>query len=122
MTEDIDYAVLHVSEGNHEVEAGKQVTFNTQKGFEVIIDKLDKVKIVVAQITHTIEETAKGTQTMVGNVQNISGVAEETAASAQTVAAASEEQSASMHEINHNAESLAKMAEELNVIISKFKL
>ncbi|AJQ28700.1 methyl-accepting chemotaxis protein [Pelosinus fermentans] len=122
MTEDIDYAVLHVSQGNHEVEAGKQVTFNTQKGFEVIIDKLDKVKIVVAQITHTIEETAKGTQTMVGNVQNISGVAEETAASAQTVAAASEEQSASMHEINHNAESLAKMAEELNEIISKFKL
>lgn len=122
MTEDIDYAVLHVSEGNHEVEAGKQVTFNTQKGFEVIIDKLDKVKIVVAQITHTIEETAKGTQTMVGNVQNISGIAEETAASAQTVAAASEEQSASMHEINNNAESLAKMAEELNVIISKFKL
>ncbi len=122
MTEDIDYAVLHISEGNHEVEAGKQVTFNTQKGFEVIIDKLDKVKIVVAQITHTIEEAAKGTQTMVGNVQNISGVAEETAASAQTVAAASEEQSASMHEINHNAESLAKMAEELNVIISKFKL
>ncbi len=122
MTEDIDYAVTHVSEGNREVEAGKQVTFNTQRGFEVIIDKLDKVKIVVAQITHTIEETAKGTQTMVGNVQNISGVAEETAASAQTVAAASEEQSASMHEINHNAESLARMAEELNEIISKFKL
>lgn len=122
MTQDIDYAVLHVSEGNHEVEAGKQVTFNTQKGFKVIIDKLDKVKIVVTQITHAIEETAKGTQTMVGNVQNISGVAEETAASAQTVAAASEEQSASMHEINNNAESLAKMAEELNEIISKFKL
>lgn len=122
MTEDIDYAVLHVSEGNNEVEAGKQVTFNTQKGFEVIIEKLDKVKTVVTQITYTIEETAKGTQTLVGNVQNISAVAEETAASAQTVAAASEEQSASMHEINNNAESLAKMAEELNVIISKFRL
>ncbi|MDF2634268.1 MAG: methyl-accepting chemotaxis sensory transducer [Pelosinus sp.] len=122
MTEDIDDAVLHISEGNNEVEAGKQVTFNTQRGFEVIIEKLDKVKIVVAQITYTIEETAKGTQAMVGNVQNVSAVAEETAASAQTVAAASEEQSASMHEINNNAESLAKMAEELNVIISKFRL
>jgi len=122
MTEDIDDAVLHISEGNNEVEAGKQVTFNTQRGFEVIIEKLDKVKIVVAQITYTIEETARGTQAMVGNVQNVSAVAEETAASAQTVAAASEEQSASMHEINNNAESLAKMAEELNVIISKFRL
>ena len=122
MTEDIDTAVHHVSKGNEEVAAGKQVTLNTQRGFEAIIDKLNKVKVVVNQITHAIEESAKGTQEMVGNVQNISAVAEQTSASAQTVAAASEEQSASMHEINHNAESLAKMAEELNIIISKFKL
>jgi methyl-accepting chemotaxis protein len=122
MTEDIDYAVLHVSKGNDEVEAGKQVAFNTQKGFGTIIEKLNKVKLVVSQITFAIEETAKGTQAMVGNVQNISAVAEQTVASAQTVAAASEEQSSSMHEINNNAESLAKMAEELNMIISKFRL
>jgi methyl-accepting chemotaxis protein len=122
MTGDIDVAVQHVRKGNDEVEAGKQVTFNTQKGFEVIIEKLNKVKTVVGQITAAIDETAKGTQAMVGNIENISAVAEQTSASAQTVAAASEEQSASMHEINHNAESLAKMAEELNLIISKFRL
>ncbi len=122
MTSDIDYAVLHVSKGNDEVEAGKQVAFNTQKGFAIIIEKLNQVKTVVGQITVAIEGTATGTQAMVGNIQNISAVAEQTVASAQTVAAASEEQSASMHEINSNAESLAKMAEELNTIISKFRL
>lgn len=122
MTADIDYAVLHVSKGNDEVEAGKQVAFNTQRGFAVIIEKLNQVKTVVGQITVAIEGTAAGTQAMVGNIQNISAVAEQTVASAQTVAAASEEQSASMHEINSNAESLAKMAEELNTIISKFRL
>lgn len=122
MTSDIDYAVLHVSKGNDEVEAGKQVAFNTQKGFTIIIEKLNQVKTVVGQITVAIEGTATGTQAMVGNIQNISAVAEQTVASAQTVAAASEEQSASMHEINSNAESLAKMAEELNTIISKFRL
>lgn len=122
MTADIDYAVLHVSRGNSEVEAGKQVAFNTQTGFSVIIEKLNKVRTVVGQITVAIEETATGTQAMVGNIQNISAVAEQTVAGAQTVAAASQEQSASMHEINSNAESLAKMAEELNTIISKFRL
>ncbi len=122
MTSDIDYAVLHVSKGNDEVEAGKQVAFNTQKGFAIIIEKLNQVKTVVGQITVAIEGTATGTQAMVANIQNISAVAEQTVASAQTVAAASEEQSASMHEINSNAESLAKMAEELNTIISKFRL
>lgn len=122
MTSDIDYAVLHVSRGNSEVEAGKQVAFSTQTGFSVIIEKLNKVRTVVGQITVAIEETATGTQAMVGNIQNISAVAEQTVAGAQTVAAASQEQSASMHEINSNAESLAKMAEELNTIISKFRL
>lgn len=122
MTEDIDVAVHHVSKGNDEVAEGKQVTLNTQRGFEVIIEKLNTVRTVVRQITCAIEEAARGTQAIVGNVQNISAVAEQTTASVETVAAASQEQSASMHEINHNAESLAKMAEELNLIISKFKL
>lgn len=122
MTEDIDVAVQHVSKGNDEVAAGKQVAANAQRGFEAIIEKLNTVKTVVSQITYAVEESAKGTQAIVGNVQNISAVAEQTTASAETVAAAAQEQSASMHEINNNAESLAKMAEELNSIISKFKL
>jgi methyl-accepting chemotaxis protein len=74
------------------------------------------------QITHAVEETAKGMQAIVANVQNISSVSEKTNASTQTVAAAAEEQNASLSEISSSAEALAELATALNETIRKFRV
>lgn len=122
MTAEIQFAVSVVAKANAEVVAGKQATDETQQGFEVIIGKLNQVKIGIGQISHAVEETAHGMQSVVNNVQNISTVAQQTSANTQTVAASAEEQSASLHEVSSGSEALAKMATELNAITARFKM
>ena len=122
MTGDIEFSVNVVGKASTEVEAGKAVALETEKGFIDIVDKLGQVQEGMEQITKAVEESAKGMQMIVSNVQNISAVAEETNASTQTAAAASEEQNASLSEVAGSAEALAKMATELNEIIRKFRV
>ncbi|MEG6584353.1 methyl-accepting chemotaxis protein [Dendrosporobacter sp. 1207_IL3150] len=122
MGSEIAFAVDTVERANNEVSKGKSSATDTQKGFESIIATLGTVKNGIEQIAVAIDETAKGTQAMVGSVQNISKIAEETSGNSQTVAATVEEQSASMHEISSNADSLAKLATELNGIVRQFKV
>jgi len=122
MTQDIDTSVNSVVKANTEVEAGKVVIAETEKGFKNIADRLGQVQAGIVQIAQAVEETAKGMQSVVSSVQNISAVAEETAASTQTLAAGAEEQNASLNEVNSNSEALAKMATELNANILKFKI
>jgi len=122
MTTDIEFSVNVVTKANAEVASGKVAASDAAKGFEMIVNKLGNVQTGMGQITHAVEETAKGMQAMVANVQNISAVSEETSASTQTVAAAAQEQNASLHEVTTSAEALAEMATELNGTIQKFRV
>lgn len=122
MGNEISFAVDSADKARREVAKGKDTTLSTQQGFEAIIHKLDTVKAGIGQIATAVNETAKGTQSMVASIQNISAVAQQSAANAETVAASSEEQTASMHEINANADTLAKSATALHDIVQKFKI
>lgn len=122
MSNEITFAVTIADRARQEVSKGKDAAVTTQKGFESIIEKLDSVRSGIEQIAAAVNQTAKGTQSMVAGIQNISAVAEQSAANAQTVAASSEEQTASMHEVNGNADTLAKSAAELHDIVQKFKV
>ena len=122
MTADIQTSVNVVGQANTEVIAGKSAVAETQREFQAIMDKLGQVGSGIAQISQAVDETAKGMESVVGNVQNISAVAEETSASSQTVAASAEEQSASLHEVDAGAAALAKMAMELNDVTARFRL
>lgn len=59
---------------------------------------------------------------MVESFQLISEVAGSSASGAKEVSGAAEEQLASMEEITASANSLSKMAEELQMLIGKFKI
>ncbi len=122
MGEEINFAVTTVEKANQDVLKGKESAVTTQDGFKVILEKLDGVKTGVEQIAVAVEETAKGTQTMVVSIENISSVAQKTSESSGTVAASSEEQNAGMHEINQNAVNLAKLATDMMEIVNKFKI
>lgn len=122
MSNEITFAVSTADKARQEVAKGKDAAVNTQKGFESIIEKLDTVRAGIEQIAAAVNQTAKGTQSMVAGIQNISAVAEQSAANAQSVAASSEEQTASMHEVNANADTLARSSSELHDIVQKFKI
>jgi methyl-accepting chemotaxis protein len=119
---EINFAVETVGKANQEVIRGKEAAHNTQEGFQVIIEKLERVKNGVRQIAASVEETSTGTQTMVASVENINVVAQKTSENTTTVAAASEEQSAGMHEISDNAAGLARIATDMMEIVKKFKI
>lgn len=122
MGDEINIAVNTVSKANKEVMKGKESALVTQQGFKVIIERLEGVKTGVEQISLAVDETAKGTQTMVISVENISSVAHKTSANAETVAASAEEQSAGMHEINSNVVNLSMLAGEMMEVVKQFKV
>jgi len=122
MSSEINFAVTTVQQANQEVLKGKEATITTQKGFDVIIQKMDTVKNGIDHISAAVNETALGIQTMVNSVENISTVAYATSSSAETVAASAEEQAAGMHEIDTSASRLAQLAAEMMTVVKKFKV
>ena len=122
MGNEILFAVEKVEKANEEVKFGKDKTVQTAEGFKVIIDRLENVKNSIGHITGSVSQTSMAAQAMVGNIQNISAVAEETSATTTTVDNLSEQQRSSMQEINSSAESLAQLANELNHIVSRFRI
>ena len=119
---EINTAVATVDRANKEVIKGKEVALSTQQGFKIIIEKLEGVKTGVEQIAVAVDETSKGTQTMVASVENISSIAHTTSSNAETVAASSEEQSAGMHEISTNVVNLSNLAADMMEVVKKFKI
>lgn len=122
MGDEINVAVATVGKANKEVMTGKESALITQEGFKVIIEKLEGVKTGVEQIAVAVDETAKGTQTMVTSVEHISSIAHRTSSNAETVAASAEEQSAGMHEINANVVNLSTLAADMMAVVGKFKI
>jgi len=119
---EINMAVSTVEQANKEVIKGKESTLTTQQGFKVIIERLEGVRNGVEQIAVAVDETAKGTQTMVISVENISSVAHKTLTNSEAVAASVEEQNAGMHEINTNVANLSNLATEMMESVNKFKV
>lgn len=122
MSSQINFAVTTVQQANHEVDKGKAATITTQKGFDVIIEKIELVKNGIEHIAASVNETTQGIQTMVDSVENISTVAYVTSSGAETVAASAEEQTAGMHEIDTNASRLAGLATEMMEVVKKYKV
>jgi len=122
MGNEIHLAVTTVQKANQEVEKGQNSTIATQKGFDVIIEKMDTVKTEIEHVAAAMHETSQGIQTVVSSVENITTVAHATSSSAEIVAASAEEQTARMHELDTNASSLAQLAVEMMEIVKKFKV
>ncbi|AJQ30047.1 methyl-accepting chemotaxis protein [Pelosinus fermentans] len=122
MGNDINFAVSTVKKANQEVDKGKSSTIATQKGFDVIIEKMEMVKNEIEHVAASMHETSQGIQTVVASVENITTVAHATSASSEVVAASAEEQTAGMHEIDTNAAKLAQLATQMMEIVKKFKV
>jgi methyl-accepting chemotaxis protein len=94
-------AVSNMAEGGREVEAGTRVVQEVGQNFRNIIS-------AVQDLSSQIQEVASATEQMSSGVQN--------------VAASTEEETAAMEEVSASADSLSRLAEEMNLLVGRFKV
>ncbi|MCM3150844.1 methyl-accepting chemotaxis protein [Priestia megaterium] len=105
-----------------EVKEGLAVVEQAGTSFMQINEAVQHVVDQIQQIGSAIHNLAKNTLEVQQAIHEVNGIAEEAAAGAQNVSATTEEQLASMEEIASSAMELANMSEELQGLISQFKI
>jgi len=120
--EETNRAVQSMEVATAEVETGIGVANTAGKSFAEIENSINEVTSQIQEVSSAVQQMSAGAEQMVNAMQMITQVSEETAAGTQEVSAATEEQLASMEEISSSACSLSKMAEDLQMLIGRFKV
>ena len=104
------------------VETGLQATDETTTKFSQIKDSIFTISPQVEDISSITEQIAASVQEMTASAEELAAIAKENAAASETMASTTEEQLASMEEITASAHALSNLAEELQELLTKFKL
>ncbi|HYK72230.1 MAG TPA: methyl-accepting chemotaxis protein [Pseudoneobacillus sp.] len=108
--------------GYNEVEEGTaqiEVTGQTFKGiYDAVTLMTDKVK----EISENLDQVAQSSRAMNASIENIASISEESAAGVEQTSASVTQTNHSMEEISENAQALAELSDQLNNMISKFRL
>ena len=87
-----------------------------------VVISIDSVAAISEQNSAATEEMAAGSAEAMDSIKGIAVIAQQNTASAQEVAASTEELTASNEEISASAQSLSEMANNLQGLLSKFRL
>lgn len=117
-----EQAVIAMEEGNAQVHEGLTDTENANSAFMEIFKSIGDVIERVAEVNISIETLSDISDTINEQIITIKDVSERNVSSAQETSAATEEQLATMEEVATSAESLAKLSEDLQVLVSRFKI
>src|SRR5690554_2036502 len=109
-------------EGTQEVNNGEKVINITEQAFAEIQGKIEEVIMGIYKSNQVVGNIHEDSEEIVKKIDNIAEISRQISANTQEVAASSEEQSSSVKDFTSLLDSLRKMAEELNDLISKFKL
>jgi methyl-accepting chemotaxis protein len=104
-----------VTEQELVVNEAKQIFSEILKSIELMINKVNEIKVSVSDMDKKKEAT-------VSKISNISFVSEQTASASEEVTASVEEINATMEELTKHSINLNVLAEQLDTQISKFKL
>lgn len=94
----------------------------TSSSFESIEKAIKLLEVNINKVNNALEQINLNKNTVVGKIDEAATVSQETAASTEEVSASSEEQLAGLHEVTASAEALNHLAEELDSLVSKFKI
>lgn len=120
--EETNKAVQSMEVAKKEVIDGIDVVNVAGESFTQIDYAVKEVTTQTREVSTAVQQMTAGTEQMVQSLKFITEIAETAASGTQEVSAATEEQLASMEEISTSAISLSKMAEDLQMLISKFKV
>ncbi|RFU70996.1 methyl-accepting chemotaxis protein [Peribacillus saganii] len=115
-------AVSSMQQATKEVIGGIEVVETAGISFKQIKHSISDVAGQIKEVSSAVQHMSAGTDQMVHSVKLITEMTEMTSAGTQEVSAATEEQLASMEEISYSSASLSKMAEELQMVVGRFKV
>ncbi|MDS0525281.1 methyl-accepting chemotaxis protein [Clostridium sp. SHJSY1] len=94
----------------------------TEGKFEGIAEAIDVIKTIINKLNNSAKLMSENKNKILELTQNLSAISEENAAGTEQVSAAMEEQAATISEVANSGENLATIAEELRLLIGKFKV
>ncbi|MEI4827856.1 methyl-accepting chemotaxis protein, partial [Bacillus sp. FJAT-53711] len=120
--EDMRKTVSSMNHVNTEVQSGIIIANETKKSFTEILQSTNEIAKQIGSMVGIAQKMSKGADEVSVSVGEIAVTAQNNASSTQSVAASAEEQLASIEEISSAAGTLSQMAEELQVLIERFKV
>ncbi|WP_415873531.1 MULTISPECIES: methyl-accepting chemotaxis protein [Bacillus cereus group] len=120
--DDMSKTVKSMGHVNEEVQSGLVIANETKQNFTEILQSTNEIADQIKTMVETANGMSKGANEVSISVGQIAMTAQNNATSTQNVAASAEEQLASMEEIGSAAGTLSQMAEELQVLIERFKV
>lgn len=119
---DTERAAESMDKGTAKVSQGMAAANKVNEAFSLIRTAMDQVMDKVKSVAADVEHMGKGSDETVKEMDLIKTIADESVTSSQQNAAMSQEQLGATEEMAASSQSLANLAEELNEIISVFKL
>ncbi|WP_026906935.1 methyl-accepting chemotaxis protein [Paucisalibacillus globulus] len=115
-------AVDLMDKGTQETAVGMEVIDNVGSGFQRILASIENVTSQIQEVSAVTEEMSASIEQVNTTLEGVARISQDSAINTQQVASASEEQMASMEEITASATSLSHMAEDLQGLVSRFKV
>lgn len=115
-------AVQTVEEVKQIVDSQSISVGETESRFKGIAKAIDDMKGIIVALNQSAEQMLDNKNEIIGLTQNLSAISEENAASTQEASATIDAQVANIEDIAKSGEALAIIAEELQVLIQKFKI
>jgi methyl-accepting chemotaxis protein len=115
-------AVRIVAEGGKRTADGVATVEQTREAFEAIGVAVDDMNARVGQIAAAVQQISAEAARAENDINEVAAVAEQSSASAEQVSASTQQTSASTQEIASSATELARTAEQLDSIVSRFRL
>ncbi|WP_068675141.1 methyl-accepting chemotaxis protein [Oceanobacillus sp. Castelsardo] len=119
---DTSHAVNMMNKGKEETSLGMDMINQTGEGFKSILQSIEKVTSQIQEVSAVSEEMSASAEQVNASMEEIARISKTSADNTQNVASSSEEQLASMEEITASATHLSKMAEELQMLVGRFKI
>lgn len=115
-------AVIFMQRGTEKVSEGMSRTKQVSEAFEVIKTTVTHVTGKAQEVSEAVQQLSAESQRIVRAIEVVSRVAEEGFGASPQNSAASEEQLATMEEIFASAQSLSRLSEDMQMMLTKFKL
>lgn len=119
---DTETVVKLMESGSIEVNEGIKIVHQQGETFQEIKHYVDIVSNQAAKVSIATENLSANMELVVQSITLVSKEAEEFSLGTQSISATAEEQSAAMEEIADSVNSLSNMAEELQLLVGKFKV
>jgi methyl-accepting chemotaxis protein len=120
--EEMRAALNAMEQSNEEVTSGAKTVGQASAVLSEIVKGVDSLAERVQAISAAAEEINASSTEVLHSMHSMAAVSEENAAASEEVSSATQQQTASMEEIGASANALASLAQELQALVSKFKV